>query len=61
MNFYISDLHFGHKKIIEYESRPFNSLEEMETICIDKWNKKVGKSDNVYTWGFVFVGAMLRR
>lgn len=29
MNFYIADMHFGHKNVIRYDNRPFDSIEEM--------------------------------
>ena len=56
MKYYTSDLHFGHRKIIEYEDRPFNSVEEMDEFLIQKWNAKVKKGDEVYILGdFGFV------
>ena len=51
MKFYTSDLHFGHKNIIKYENRPFNSVEEMDEELIRRWNNKVGKNDEVYILG----------
>ena len=56
MKYYTSDLHFGHKNIIKYEDRPFNSTEEMDEYLIYKWNNKVNKNDEVYILGdFGFV------
>ena len=43
MKYYISDLHFGHEKIIQYESRPFKDVAEMNTAYIVKWNHKIKK------------------
>lgn len=30
MNLYISDLHFGHKAVLDFEHRPFSEVEEMD-------------------------------
>ena len=51
MKFYTSDLHFGHKNIIEYENRPFRTVEEMDEALILAWNRKVRKGDEVYILG----------
>lgn len=50
-NFYIADLHFGHKNIINFDSRPFNSVEEMNNTLIENWNRKVKKGDTTYILG----------
>ena len=53
--FYTSDIHFGHKNIIEYENRPFKDINEMEEIIIKKWNNKVNEDDDVYILGDVAI------
>lgn len=51
MKYYISDLHFGHKNVINFDNRPFKDTEEMERVIVDNWNKKVKNSDIVYILG----------
>ncbi|KIL41287.1 phosphoesterase [Gordoniibacillus kamchatkensis] len=49
--FFISDHHFGHGPIIDYESRPFDSIEHMTETMVDRWNAVVGKADRVFHLG----------
>ena len=51
MIFYTADLHLFHKKILEYEKRPFASIEDMHETIISRWNSKVGEDDEVYILG----------
>lgn len=51
MKFYTSDLHFSHRRIIEYENRPFDSIDEMDEALIKRWNSKVKAGDEVYILG----------
>lgn len=52
MNIYAtSDLHFHHKKILEYESRPFSSIAEMNETLIENWNQLVKPEDTIYIIG----------
>lgn len=53
MNYYISDLHFGHANVLMYDNRPFSNCEEMETALINNWNSVVKDSDTVYILGDV--------
>ena len=49
--FLVADLHFGHKNIIKYESRPFCNVEEMNNRLIELWNSSVENDDLVYVLG----------
>ncbi len=53
--FVTSDLHFGHKNIIKYCNRPFNSVKKMDNILIQNWNDLVGKTDEIYVLGDFFM------
>lgn len=49
--FIVADTHFGHENIIQYESRPFRDVREMDERLIELWNSTVGKDDLVYVLG----------
>ncbi|KAA3633816.1 MAG: phosphoesterase [Bacteroidetes bacterium] len=49
--FFTSDQHFGHKNIIKYSGRPFQSVDEMNEVLIQRWNEKIGPDDKVYHLG----------
>lgn len=51
MNLYISDLHFGHRAVINFDVRPFSDVDEMDNIMIQLWNNRVTKNDQVYIIG----------
>lgn len=51
MDFFISDTHFDHKNIIRYCNRPFESVEEMNEVIVQRWNDVVGVSDTVFFLG----------
>jgi calcineurin-like phosphoesterase family protein len=48
----ISDTHFNHSKLVEYEQRPANFTE----IIIRNWNKDVAQDDMVVHLGDVILG-----
>jgi calcineurin-like phosphoesterase family protein len=49
--FMISDHHFGHKNIIDFEARPFHDVEQMNREMIERWNSVVNKKDKVFHLG----------
>lgn len=53
--FFIADLHFGHTNIIKYESRPFETVEQMDQHIVDMWNSVVKKEDKVFVLGDVSI------
>ena len=58
-NFFISDLHFWHTNILKFDSRPWDTVEEMNQALIDNWNSVVTDEDRVYMLGdffFFFTG-----
>lgn len=56
--FFISDTHFGHRKIIqfEHEARPFDTIEEHDEKLIENWNSVVRDRDTVWHLGDVLFG-----
>lgn len=51
MNLYISDLHFGHRNVINFDHRPFSNADEMDHYMIGLWNNRVYDDDDVYIIG----------
>lgn len=50
---FTSDHHFGHTNILEYEkyARPFDTINEMHEVMIERWNRVVGSGDTVFHLG----------
>jgi calcineurin-like phosphoesterase family protein len=53
--FFTSDTHFGHAKAIEH-GRPFASVQEMEEVMVERWNKVVSPEDTVFHLGDFAMG-----
>ena len=53
--YFISDMHFGDQSVMsKYDKRPFKTLDEMERVMIQRWNKRVSDNDRVYILGDMF-------
>lgn len=51
-----SDTHFHHKNILNFESRPYETVEEMTESMIEKWNDQITDKDIVYHLGDLCLG-----
>jgi calcineurin-like phosphoesterase family protein len=49
--FFIADLHFGHKNILEFSRGQFKTIEEHDQTLIDNWNSVVRDVDTVWILG----------
>lgn len=57
MIWFTADTHFFHKGVIDYCSRPWNTVEEMNEGLIQNWNKWVKPKERIYVLGdFAFCG-----
>ena len=54
----VSDTHFGHSRVIQFESghRPFATIEEHDRELVARWNATVRPKDTVWHLGDVFFG-----
>ena len=51
MNYYISDLHFGHSNILKFDNRIWDNVDDMKQSLIITWNAVVTNADHVYHVG----------
>jgi calcineurin-like phosphoesterase family protein len=49
--FFTSDTHFGDHRVLNIESRPFHSLNEMNETMITRWNDRVSAEDEIWHLG----------
>lgn len=55
--YYTSDQHWFHKAVVDFENRPFESMEEMNEGMIEIWNETVKPSDVVNHLGDMVFGS----
>ena len=51
MLYFTSDTHFQHINIIKHCSRPFNGVDDMDSVLLERWNSAVRPQDTVYHLG----------
>lgn len=51
--YFSSDLHLGHRGIIDFQNRPFQSVEEMNRTLIHNFNSVIHANDVLYLLGDV--------
>ena len=51
--FIISDTHFNHQMLVREDKRNFKSIDDMNELIIQNWNKKVSDEDLIYHLGDV--------
>ena len=48
---FTSDTHFGHRNILKFCNRPWDTVEEMDAALIENWNRVVKPEDIVFHLG----------
>ena len=49
--FFTSDTHFDDAYALQYFNRPFKTVDEMNAVMVEKWNRVVSERDTVYHLG----------
>jgi len=55
--FFTSDLHIGHKSVLEFDRRPFRDLEHMHDVLISNYNATVPERGICYFLGDIGLGS----
>lgn len=51
ITWFLSDIHFGHKNILKYDNRPWDTVEEMNEGIVNNINSVISEKDKVYYLG----------
>lgn len=51
MLWFTSDTHFGHKAVLDFCQRPWESIEQMNAALVGAINERVGANDELYVLG----------
>ena len=55
---FTADLHLGHRSIINYCDRPFESVGAMDCVLIARWNEAVSDDDTIWVLGDFALGTI---
>ena len=59
--FFTSDLHFDHRNVIQYDNRPWSTVEEMNNSLIKNINDTVKCPDSLYILGDITLHSKTKR
>ena len=51
MNYFTADIHFADQGTMEYDYRPFRTIEQYDNYVVKTWNKTAKKGDTIYVVG----------
>ena len=54
--FFTGDTHFGDRRVLRFDRRPFRTLDEHDDALIARWNEVVGPEDEVWHLGDFALG-----
>jgi calcineurin-like phosphoesterase family protein len=60
MDYFISDTHFDHTRVVEYCNRPYLTVLQMNEAMIYNWNERVRPGDTVFHVGDFHLGPRSR-
>lgn len=58
MRYFTSDLHLGHRNIVDYARRPFPDTDVMAEHLINRWQQTVADGDEVWVLGDLVMGRL---
>ena len=51
MIWYTSDTHFGHENVLKFTDRPWETIQQMNSVIVANINARVGMNDELYILG----------
>lgn len=61
MIWFTGDLHLGHKRILQYTDRPWETIDDHDDGILQRWRETVQPGDTVYCLGDVSMRSIRRR